>query len=193
MDIKAVPLPRRMRAMRLDHRGYPVPFIVINDSNGRPVFAANDLLRTRRCERERRCPICGNRLDRVAWFVAGPLSALLPEGAYNDGPMHYECMEYALKVCPYLAMRMTEYVDPHITAQRVGTIMLDTTMLPGTPPVFIAVQARTWEIRQRGYGLVLYKPVIEALEYWRAGLKLDPIAGKRLSDERLALWYAEGR
>ena len=31
------------------------------------------------------------------------MSAFHPDGAYIDPPLHYECMRYAMQVCPYLA------------------------------------------------------------------------------------------
>jgi hypothetical protein len=38
------------------------------------------------------------------WFIGGIRCFVLENGAFIDGPMHYECGEYALNVCPFLAV-----------------------------------------------------------------------------------------
>ena len=70
-DFKSIPIPKRMKALARDARGYPVPFIVVRDSEGLPVFAANDSVRQRKALYEKRCPICGTTLDRIFWLVGG--------------------------------------------------------------------------------------------------------------------------
>ena len=57
-DFRSIPIPKRMKALQRDARGYPVPFIVLRDSDGVPVFAANNTIRQRRALYEKRCAIC---------------------------------------------------------------------------------------------------------------------------------------
>lgn len=84
MDWRSIPIPKRMRALQRDRRGLPVPFIVLRDTDGRPHFTINDSQRQLKCIREKRCPICGNRLDKVMWFVGGPLSAFHDAGGAGN-------------------------------------------------------------------------------------------------------------
>jgi hypothetical protein len=193
--ITQIPLPKKMRALRLDHRGYPVPFIVLNDMAGKPVFTANDSIRQARCIVEKRCPICGSRLDRIFWFVGGPLSAFHEYGLYNDSAMHKECMEYALRVCPYLAMRPGVHrVDPEKIARRVKTLVFDPTMIPGVPVLMVAVAATIFEVvdRDARFGIVGLRPKRPYLEieYWRNGERIADEDGRVISDEALAAYQA---
>jgi hypothetical protein len=42
MNPRAVPIPKRMRHLAVDPRGYAVPFIVAVGEDGRPRFTVND-------------------------------------------------------------------------------------------------------------------------------------------------------
>ena len=99
----AVPIPERMRHLPVDHRGYPVPVIVITGKDGKPAFAVNDIDMQNRMLDEDRCSICGGKLFRGRWLVGGCLSAFACKGMFADAPLHEECVHYALQVCPYLA------------------------------------------------------------------------------------------
>jgi hypothetical protein len=39
------------------------------------------------------------------WFVGGSRCFLHQHGAFLDPPLHLDCAEYALRVCPFLAAR----------------------------------------------------------------------------------------
>lgn len=52
MNFKDVKIPRQMRALMRDKRGYPVPYTVLRDSDGVPHFAVNDSARVSRCIKE---------------------------------------------------------------------------------------------------------------------------------------------
>ncbi len=187
-----VPVPKRMRALQRDPRGYPIPFVVLRNLDNKPHFTINNDRRVSRCIAEKRCPVCGSRLDSVFWFVGGPLSAFHPNGAYLDPPMHYECMEYALRVCPYLAAPKyagridAGNVDPARLAPEMR-VMLDPTMIPERPSLFVAVATagqRTGRRIEKGFGPKYLYPrrPYAAIEYWRYGVKLSDEEGKVLSD-----------
>lgn len=100
----ATAIPQRMRTRPKDARGYPVPFIVMIDKTGLPQFTINDVRRVADCHSKRLCAICGKRHDKQVWFVGGSRCFLHPHGAFIDPPMHHDCAEYALRVCPFLAL-----------------------------------------------------------------------------------------
>lgn len=101
-----VELPKRMRTLARDPRGYPIPFIVMRDRHGVPQFTINDTEKTLRCHRRRLCAICGKPHDRDGfWFIGGSRCFLHELGAFLDPPAHLECAEYSLRVCPFLAAR----------------------------------------------------------------------------------------
>lgn len=111
----AMPLPKRMRTLERDARGYPIPFIVLRDRSGTPQFTINDDRRTSQCISQKLCAICGKRFDMhrdpkvpgavflQMWFVGGSRCFLHRHGAFVDPPLHLDCAEYALRVCPFLA------------------------------------------------------------------------------------------
>jgi hypothetical protein len=181
-----VPVPKKMRALQRDRRGYPVPYIVLRDTDGKPHFAINDDLRRLQCVAEKRCPICGTKLSREMWFVGGPLSAFHNDGCYNDTAMHYECMDYALRVCPYLAMPSylgridAGTLDPAKLPDELRAL-IDPTQLPDRPALFVAVMAR---IQMIGPPPTFYvKPArpYKAVEYWKNGEKLSEADGSAMA------------
>lgn len=99
----AVPLPKRMRTLARDARGYPIPFIVVIDRTGNPQFTINHGDRLHDCRTKLLCSICGKRLDDGMWFVGGSRCFVHDHGAFVDPPVHRECGVYALQVCPFLA------------------------------------------------------------------------------------------
>jgi hypothetical protein len=182
----AIPLPKRMRALAKDSRGYPVPYIVMRDLKGTPFFAINDSVRHLKTVLEKRCPICGNKLEKPYWFVGGPRSASDPRGCYLDSAMHHDCMTYALQVCPYLALPKylgrvdAARVDPAALPGGLG-IFLDTTQIPERPKLFVAVAARSFTTTPGTMPGSLYlwpaRPY-EAVEYWQHGRRLTETEAK---------------
>jgi hypothetical protein len=183
-----VPIPRRMAALRRDHRGYPEPVILLRDSNDRAQFTVNDSSKVVRLTMERGCHVCGSPLGRRAWFVGGPLSAYHPAGVYNDGPIHRECMEYAMEVCPYLAGRMSagKRVSKHNLGEPDVTLV-DRTRIGGLPPLFVAVGAGAWDLTWDTRMHPTFKPVrpYEAVQFWKDGTRLNDADGERLGAEAL--------
>jgi hypothetical protein len=96
-------LPKLLRTLERDVRGYPIPFIVMRDEHNKPIFTMNDPRLVRECVRKGLCSICGKKLGQDRWFVSGSRAFLHPDGLFIDPPIHLECAEFALRVCPFLA------------------------------------------------------------------------------------------
>ena len=181
------PIPERMAHLRV-WRGVAVPVGVVIANDGRPMFSLNNEAERARAVRRRLCPICGTKLFRGRWLVGGPLSALHPEGAFIDPPMHSECMRYSLQVCPYLAMpnysksvAMAQFESNRETLSHVA-VFPNSYETPGTdfvvnhPAVFVAIMT-TLPIDFQADNLAA-KPrrPFNRVEYWREG--------KQISDEQ---------
>jgi hypothetical protein len=183
--ITTVPIPDRMRLLPVDRRGYPVPVIIQRSDAGEPLFAANDTTVQRRCAAKKLCPVCGTKLEKGLWFCGGPKSAFHPMGRYFDSALHHECMTYALKVCPYLAMpnfRSTlELQVPHLQ-KKTSAQLQSMTMEPGRPKVFVAVMTFGQSVT-KGDNKVFLAPLrpYHAVEFWRNGEKLDFEEGVRVA------------
>jgi hypothetical protein len=98
-----IPIPDRMKHLKLDPRGYPIPYGVAIDRDGVAHFAINDEAVRQHIIREGLCSICGTKLFRGRWLIGGALSAFTVQGAFLDPPMHDECAHFSLQTCPYLA------------------------------------------------------------------------------------------
>lgn len=99
----SVTIPPRMQVLERDPRGYPIPFIVLRDKKKQPMFTINDVYKTTECRTKKLCSICGRRLGDYMWFVGGSRCFIHKYGAFIDPAVHYECGQYALQVCPFLA------------------------------------------------------------------------------------------
>lgn len=172
-----VPIPYRMKHLPLDKRGYPIPVGVWRDSNGTPHFTINEESRRITNLYRHLCPICGMMLFRGCWFVGGPGSAFHKMGCYIDPPMHKECMDYALQVCPYLA---APYYSKRIDARLVpkkdkeGRLFVDNTVDPNRPAVFVAVMSVKTSVFKGQNGSLFVKPIrpYRSVEYWRYGKQI---------------------
>jgi hypothetical protein len=99
-DWKNIPMPRRIENLPTEpERGYPVPFFVAY-INGKADFRIADNEKRVRCIREHLCWICGEKLGKYLGFVIGPMCAVNRISA--EPPMHRECAEYSVQVCPFL-------------------------------------------------------------------------------------------
>ena len=185
---KDIPIPHKMRALQKDARGYPIPYVVLRDSDGTPIFTANDVNRVDKARRERRCGICGTKIAGLLWFLGGPKSAFHEHGCYIDGGMHHECMQYAVRVCPYLLMaKYTKRVDfgGADMSKLPELICIDPTTDPNRPQVFVAVAARTQRFKD---GYVFPGRPYARMEFWLDGQRLTkteamPFVGEALRAE----------
>lgn len=178
-----IPIPQRMWHLARDRRGYPVPWNVTVGKDGQAIFTVNDQHKHLQALHEGRCPICGKRMHPHVkkWFIGGPRSAFDPRGCYNDLPGHYECITYALKVCPYLAapkyLGRVDVPNPsNLPDEVIAT--LDLTQDSKRPLLFVIVAA----LRMQVSGDAVFPYVrphgnLLGIEYWRHGKKLTDEEG----------------
>jgi hypothetical protein len=183
MKPSEVPIPKQMQHLPIDERGYPIFYVAFMDHEGKPQFVINDQFKRDQCLKKDLCEICGKRLFRGRWFVGGPMSAFHPDGVYNDAPMHLECKDYAMKVCPWLAAPRYSRSMAEDKAKHVKDVVLvDETMLPGRPAVFVAVmavgQTLTKPNRMTGTPYIRPKKPFRFIEYWQHGKKLSDEEGR---------------
>lgn len=99
---QVVPIPRRLSRRPKDARGYPIGCLVLITPDGKPDFRATDVRQWLAIVRNRCCALCGEPLESNIAFIGGPRSH--ESRTFTDPGMHLECAQYAMKVCPYLAM-----------------------------------------------------------------------------------------
>lgn len=186
MEPHRVTIPKRMRGLRRDSRGYPEPWILYRDETGKAHFSINDSGRVEFAKIDRLCSICGAPLldqgEKSMWMIGGPMSALHPDGAYNDPAVHRLCGIYALRVCPYLALpswgkmtsvggRIAATIPPERWGAGVAGFHNPTPtnpMLAGRPTLFVFIRVSGYSISPENRYLLPTRPVL-AQEFWRNG------------------------
>jgi hypothetical protein len=172
-----VTMPPRIARLERDARGYPIPWNALRGVDNAPIFTVNDDRKHLYALRAALCPICGEKLGKWKWFVGGPRSAFDPNGWYFDLPGHYECEQFALATCPYLAMprylKRVDVPDPSKLPQDITPILLDNTQIADRPEVFVTIASDRMEV-QPGPASPYVRPVRPVLgyEFWRHGRQL---------------------
>lgn len=99
-------IPEQMAHLRLDEKGYPIPFFApIVD--GKPNFKYQDTKKRDMCIERKLCPICGKKLPKdYSYIVSGP--AGYKNGISSDAMMHRACAEFSMLACPHLHFERSE-------------------------------------------------------------------------------------
>lgn len=181
-------MPPRVAVLPRDRRGLPIPAVVMRDGLGQPHFTMNDARIAERIAREGRCGICGERLGAFKCFVGGPGSAFHPEGRYFDGPVHMDCGEFALRVCPYLALAGSyakrigaRTLRPEAIPAGAVLISEDPTSHPPQPAVFVMGSCKRFS-RDHGGHFIPERPWAQ-VRFFRAGQEIDSAEARRLAAE----------
>lgn len=180
-NFKSIPIPELMdKHCERDPRGIPVPYVILKDKEGKYHFKINDSLKSVRCALNSLCTICGQELpENDAWLVGGIASAFDPQGCYVDLPVHKCCGEYALQVCPYLAIR--EY-DSKIDMEKLKNLfqgdfqLHNPTVDPDRLPLFVFLRPVQLGLRFTHDGGIRVIPInrnYHEVEYWRDGQKIS--------------------
>lgn len=117
-DKSGVLVPRRIQELPMDSKGRFIPYFATLGADGEPNFKIADELKRQACAKKNLCWLCGQPLAYYMVFIGGPLSA--QSRLFSDGPMHQDCAEYALVVCPYLARQSR---DRNSTAGHAHSMM----------------------------------------------------------------------
>lgn len=169
LNPKNIPLPKRMRKLPRERRGYPVPFVTMLDPyTDEPDFRVLDVRRQLQCIKDRLCSMCGEPLGKYIAFIGGPRSR---DGhAFFDPGMHRECAEYASKVCPFISRENASYRE--ITEEeREKYLAFETNQedeRPNPEMFMVITESYTTRINQ-GMGLVIvageYTEVVQIEQY----------------------------
>lgn len=165
-------LPRHMRALPVDRRGYPVPWFV-DWVNGEPEFRAMDPDKWRYAMRVGACWVCGSPLGRHRVFVIGPMCAV--NRVTSEPPSHADCAEWSAVNCPFLSR-------PHMVRREDDLSNSET---------LVATAAGCPITRNPGVALLWYTTG-GAYSTFHAGGGKMPLIHLDADPDRVA-WFAEGR
>lgn len=171
-----------MQGLPKDDRGFPIPVIIFRDPAGKPLFTANDTRVVNHCAANDLCGICGSKLGDDSRVLGGPLSALHERGVYIDSPLHHECGQYALQVCPYLVL--SAYKSKQDMALRLNdkyggtTLFANPTLDPNRPLFFVFARISGFSRTSNGY-IKPFKPFLD-VEFWASSERISAIQAREL-------------
>jgi hypothetical protein len=155
--------PPQIQALKIDARGYPVPFFV-EWIDGEPEFRATSNQKVHRAHQERLCWVCGRRRAGLAAFVVGPMCGV--NRVSSEPPSHPGCARFAATACPFLtrplAKRRHSDKPPHRPPAGI--------MIERNPGVTLIWLCRTYRVQRERDGLLF-----------------------RLGHPARVEWYSEGR
>jgi len=169
-DWRDVPVPPRMAHLKRDRRGYPIFYTIQPQgpiTEGMAVdFRVLNLNHHVRCARERRCGICGQRIDGPRlFFLGGPMC--VKARIFGDAMVHEECAHYARRVCPFLinARRQYSTLPPDDTYQDPNVIRTK----PDRLVLYVTSEYRLMPPDNLGKPVFLVKPASECLWFTNEG------------------------
>jgi hypothetical protein len=142
-------VPESLKRRPVDERrGLPVPAVSEYDDpeTGETYydFTAVNGMKAVELGQQRRCGLCGEPMDYWVVFLGGPKSA--EARTYVDPPMHPECGEAALHLCPHIAKPKTQRTQKHKAPDVI------------TPEWFVEEKPQVWVmLLTRRYKLILHK------------------------------------
>lgn len=173
-DLSNVVMPNRVLRLERDCRGYPIPYTVQRDAQGRPDFRVVDPQIWMNAVRYKRCGICGEQLGVHLAFVGGP--ACMQNRVFTDLPMHRDCATYALQVCPFLAAPKFAY-----SRSLSGDVRVMASVSSHRPEQFGLAMSRGVELRRLGDDLVLLAAPFDSVEWWQGGIPMSEALGQAVS------------
>jgi hypothetical protein len=125
-------MPRFLSTLPKDSNGLPIPFLSTLRAKGQP-YSMIDPAKWESAFRREVCGLCGKELSPILAFIGGPLN--LDHRYFKMLPMHVDCAEYALKVCPYMvyenyapANAIVSSEQAALVANRPSRFLLGTTL-----------------------------------------------------------------
>lgn len=160
------PLPKRMRHLPIDDRGYPVPHFVAW-MDGKPDHRVMDGKKLRPAIERRLCWMCGLPLSRndVPTFCIGPMCCITRTIA--EPPSHIECLRWAVRACPFLTRPRAKRRDANLPDEAQPPAGEGLRRNPGAVCLWSTLTYRPWRPPGGGILFELGDPI--AVEWWAEG------------------------
>ncbi len=101
-----IAIPKELAHLKVDHRGYPIPFFV-SYQNGVPEFRFLNITKQHFILENKLCGICGKKLNKdYSYVISGPKG--YENKISSDSAMHRVCAEFSLQACPHLYLEKAE-------------------------------------------------------------------------------------
>jgi hypothetical protein len=155
--------PPRIAKLKLDRRGYPVPWFV-HWENGEPDFRIIDNGKRLRAFSAGLCWICGERMGVHQVYPIGPMCLI--NLTTQEPASHRDCAEYAVKACPFLTQPRRRRNDEGLPegAHADGDMIARN---PGVTALVEAKGARRFSDGRGGWLIRLIEPT--RVDWWAHG------------------------
>jgi hypothetical protein len=138
--------------------------------NGAANFTVIDQEKSSRMFHYGKCGICGSAMGRFRALVGGAKS--MQFGLFTDIPMHVECAEYALAVCPFLAAPSFAY--RRAQSKLEVEVRVSEAVSTERPKIFgLGVTKQKPFLTKNGDEWVIKAPSWERVEWWQNGARID--------------------
>lgn len=160
------PLTQRISVLPVDERGYPIPYFVGKDSDGKYDFRFMDGEKLIQCHLENRCWVCGQPLGGFKAFIIGPMCSITR--TTSEPPSHLDCAEWSLKACPFLTKpKMERREDEKTEASKDNVAGIQIRRNPGVMSLWICKQYRIFFDHQQKPLFTVGDP--ESVSWWSEG------------------------
>lgn len=158
-----VPLPKHMRGLPVDKRGFPVPAFV-HWIDGEPDFRIMDPSHMVRCVQHNRCWICGGNMGGYKAFVIGPMCCV--NGISSEPPSHLGCAEFAAQVCPFLSQPLAKRPDKPVPVETRKPAGIMLTHNPGVTALWVT---KRYDLTRAPGGVLFQIGKPERVDFWAKG------------------------
>jgi len=156
-------MPKRIATRPKDSRGFPIPWFV-EFIDGEPDFRIADRVKLAIALRRDLCWICGEPMGRYLTFPIGPMCTVNRISA--EPPSHFECAEYAARVCPFLTQPRMKRNEKELPDNESPAGL----MIKRNPGVVALWTTKSYKLLRVENGVLL-----------------------QLGEPQLVLWYCQGR
>jgi hypothetical protein len=102
-----------MQKLRIDERGYPIPYFVAW-VDGAHDFRIADNQKWEKCMRFGHCWVCGDVVGKYKTFVIGPMCAV--NRTTSEPSCHLDCAIFSATACPFLTLPKAKRRDANLPA-----------------------------------------------------------------------------
>jgi len=157
------PIPQRLLKLPIE-RGYPVPWFVAKVDDHYD-FRIVDARKFQPAIEQKRCWLCGQALGAYLAFCIGPMCAITR--TISEPPSHRECMEWAIRACPFLTQREQARRTANLPEGATAPAGIPITRQPGVAVLWVTKRYRPFNTDDGGLLFKIGDPT--AVEWFREG------------------------
>jgi len=152
-------IPKELSHLKIDRRGYPIPYFITPTKIGDPDFRFIHPERVKMIVDRNVCWVCGKRLIRDCfYFIGGPMG--LKNRVTTDAAMHLLCAEFSLRACPQLYLEKAQYRKNDELGQMLDKEQINQFHVKDKPSELFLIKADKFKLHIEGKQMYIrYRPV----------------------------------